>query len=111
MVRVVTLSSNLGKKANVSRVSKSIAKNSSQKYLYSEFQAIYNTHAYLLTALGNNSTWKYAGILYVDGTRSNIQQVFAPSYLTVSVDSTGITITNGHQEYDMTIYVEIIGSP
>ena len=107
---VNALNSNLGNRPKYSRVTKTIAKGGSQTFLYNEFSFYSSGHASLLTATGSNTWWKYAGILIIDGTRSSINQIFQPAYLTATADSTGVTITNTNNEYDMAVTVEIIGT-
>lgn len=103
-------SDQMSNKASIGRVSKNVPKNNgTAKFLYSEYDFLYGGHAYLVTAIGTNSWWKYAGVLFLDGTRTSINKIDA-AYLDATVDSTGITITNLHPDYDMTVAVEMAGS-
>lgn len=66
---------------------------------------------YLVTAMApSNNAWRYAGILYFQGTRTLIYAIVQESSnLTVTADSTKLTFTNTNTDYDATITVQVIG--
>lgn len=68
-----------------------------------------NGHSYLVTIIGDNNAWRYAGIIYKNGPTYAIDSFKTYSYVDVSVDSTNITVTNTHPQYSMTLTVEFIG--
>lgn len=103
------LNGKLPNKSDIGIKSVTVPKNGSSDILFSQIgNNIANGHCYHVTAIGTNSAWKYYGILCVDGSRTNINQLLS-AYVTMTASADRLTINNVHPDYDMTLTVEIIG--
>lgn len=105
---LTALNSNFSHKATIEPIVISVPKNNGAISVpFSRFGTLVNGHTYIVTAIGNNSSWSYFAMLYYSGTNKLV--LLHSSYIEVTADNTQITIKNTHADYDMTITVEITG--
>ena len=103
-----SLNGNFSHKATIEPIVISVPKNNGTIAVpFSMFGTLVNGHAYIVTAIGNNPSWSYVGVLYYSGACKLV--TLNNQYIEATIDSTQFTFKNTHAEYDQTITVELTG--
>ena len=97
-------------KANLHRTTITVPKNSGTQTVTYSSLSMNDGRVYLITAMtASNNAWRYAGLLFLQSTRTLLVDLATSSYLTAAADSTELTFTNTSTSYDANVIVQVIG--